>query len=348
MTTGQQEGTVIGGWAVAIARAIDHYKLDAEGIFRDNRINLSRALDTNARFPVTRISNVLQAATVASGDDSFGLMVAKYIRPTSWHALGISIWASSCMKEGFQRLVRHQRMFNTALTIGMEPDDSGAAITMSFPDRYKALLHDVDMDAIMATVCLTGRHIAEGQFSPLEVHFTRPPPQRIEGFERLFRCPVNFSAPTNRILIDKTNLNKPLPTRNAELAMLNDRLVTEYLARLDRHDVVNQVYAKLLETLGEQITDQAEIARALYLSPRNLQRKLKLAGTSYQEILDQLRKDLARQYLQQSHLSINEIAFRLGFAKAGSFTRAFCRWEGMSPQQYRLTQGDIQPTTPPA
>ncbi|WP_020681340.1 AraC family transcriptional regulator [Marinobacterium rhizophilum] len=335
MTVTQQEGTVIGGWAVAIARAIDHYKLDAEGLFRANRINLSRALDTNARFPVTRISQVLQSATVASGDDSFGLMVAKYIRPTSWHALGISIWASACMEESFQRLIRHQRMFNTALTIAMESDDSGAAITMSFPRWYKELLHDVDMDAIMATVALTGRHIAEGQFRPLEVSFTRPPPKNIEGFERLFRCPVKFSAPANRLLIDRADLSKPLPTRNAELAVLNDRLITEYLARLDRHDVVNQVYAKLLETLEAQHADQAEIARALYLSPRNLQRKLKLAGTSYQEILDQLRKDLVLQYLQQSHLSINEIAFRLGFAKVGSFTRAFKNWTGLSPQQYR-------------
>lgn len=335
MTISGREGTVVGGWAVAIARAIDYYGLDVETLFRKNRINYPRALDSNARFPVTRISKVLQAASVASGDECFGLVVAKYIRPTSWHALGISIWASTCIEESFERLIRHQRMFNTALSIRLEQEERGSALVMDYPDAYKGLLHDIDMDAIMATVALTYRHIVEGHFCPLEVSLIRPEPRQKEQFERLFRCPVKFSAPTNRMLIDEEDLRKPLPGRNAELAMLNDRLITDYLARLDRHDIANQVYAKLMETLGERPPDQAEIARALYLSPRSMQRKLQQANTSYQEILDQLREELALQYLQQSHLPIGEIAFRLGFSKIGSFTRAFTRWTQISPQRYR-------------
>ncbi len=330
-----QEGTVIGGWAVAIARAIEHYKLDSKELFRANKMNLSQALDTNARFPVTHISNVLQDAVSATGDENFGLMVAKYIRPTSWHALGLSIWASSCMEESYQRLIRYQQMFNTALDIRSEETATGKAILVDFPDSYKPLLHPVNMDAIMATIVLTCRHVAEGQFRPRQVSFIRSAPPHPEGFERLFRCPVTFSAEGNCILIDHDDLTKPLPTRNAELAMMNDRLVQEYLARLDRHDVVNQVYAKLMETLGNTIPDQAQIAQALYMSPRNLQHKLQIAGTSYQEILDQTRKELAVQYLQQSHLSINEISFRLVFSKVGSFTRSFKRWTGHPPSQYR-------------
>ena len=164
MSISSREGSVIGGWAVAIARAIDHYNLDAESLFRNSGVNLSRALDSNARFPVTKISKVLQAASDASEDECFGLIVAKYIRPTSWHALGISIWASACMEESFQRLVRHQRMFNSALRIHLEKETAGTALLMDFPDTYKSLLHDIDMDAIRATVALTGRHIVEGQF----------------------------------------------------------------------------------------------------------------------------------------------------------------------------------------
>ncbi|MEH6649471.1 MAG: AraC family transcriptional regulator [Motiliproteus sp.] len=333
-----QEGTVLGGWAVAIARALDHYNLDTESIFNRCGLNLASALDTNSRFPVTRISKVMRLAVEASGDENFGLMVAKYIRPTSWHALGISIWASQCMRESFDRLVRYRRMFNTALEIDMEEKDEHVIATIHFPKTYKPLLCDTDMDAIIATIVLTCRHAAEGNFRPIRVHLSRPLPKNAQGFERLFRCPIIFSAEQNQIIIARKDLESPLPTRNAELAVLNDQLIQEYIARLNRHDIVNQVYSKLMETLGREKPDQATLASALHLSKRNLQLKLRQAGTSYQEILDQLRTELAKQYLQQSHLSINEISYLLGFSKVGSFTRAFRQWTGVAPSHYRNEQ----------
>lgn len=344
MTIRWQEGTVLGGWAVAIARAIDHYQLDTQALFKTCGIDLTLALDTNARFPVTRISRLLQLATEQSGDENFGLMVAKYIRPTSWHALGISIWASNSMRESFLRLIRYQRMFHTALEITMEQQETLTIVRMRFPEAYAPLFCDIDMDAIMATTVLTCRHLAEGVFNPLEVQLCRPPTNYAEGFERLFHCPVVFSADENKIIMDSQALAIPLPTRNAELAVLNDRLIQEYLSRLDRHDIINQVYSKLMETLGREQPDQKQLACALHLSQRSLQRKLKQAGTSYQEILDQIRQELAMQYLQQSHLSVNEISYRLGFSKVASFTRAFRRWSGQSPSGYRqriLANADV-------
>ncbi|MGO1502714.1 MAG: AraC family transcriptional regulator [Marinobacter sp.] len=330
-----QEGTILGGWAVAIARATDHYELDTQTLFKTCGIDLAQALDTNARFPVTRISRLLQLAVEHSGDENFGLMVAKYIRPTSWHALGISIWASHSMRESFFRLTRYQRMFHTALEIKTEERTALMIMTLRFPEAYAPLLCDADMDAIMATTVLTCRHLAEGNFSPLQVQMCRPRPANAEGFERLFHCPVIFSSDENLIIMDRQALDVPLPTRNAELAMLNDRLIQEYLTRLDRHDIVNQVYSKLMATLGRELPDQEQLASALYLSQRSLQRKLHQAGTSYQEILDHIRHELSMQYLQQSHLSVNEISYRLGFSKVGSFTRAFRRWSGQSPSGYR-------------
>ncbi|OMH25954.1 hypothetical protein BGP75_24615 [Motiliproteus sp. MSK22-1] len=330
-----QEGTVIGGWAVAISRALEHYDLDSEALFKRCGISLSKALDTNSRFPVTRISRVLRLAVEASGDENFGLTVSKYVRPTSWHALGISIWASGCMKESFERLIRYHRMFHTAWEIEMQEQADLIIVAMRFPEAYRPLFCDTDMDAIAATTVLTCRHLSDGNFQPKQVRLCRSKPKNPEGFERLFRSAVEFGAEDNQLILDKNTLLTPLLTANAELAMLNDRLIQEYLARLDRHDIVNRVYLRLLETLGHKIPDQAQIATELHLSQRNLQRKLQQAGTSYQEILDQLRQELACQYLQQSHLSISEISYRLGFTKVGSFTRAFRRWNYSSPSEYR-------------
>ena len=212
-------------------------------------------------------------------------------------------------------------------------------IAMRFPQAYQPLFCDTDMDAIAATTVLTCRHLFDGNFQPQLVRLCRPEPSNPQGFERLFRSKVEFGAEDNQIILDKATVIAPLLTANAELAVLNDRLIQEYLSRLDRHDVVNRVYLKLLEILGEKIPDQAQIASSLHLSRRNLQRKLQQAGTSYQEILDQLRQELAVQYLRQSHLTINEISYRLGFTKVSSFTRAFRRWHQCAPSCYRRSIG---------
>lgn len=343
-----QQETVIGGWAISIARTLDHYQLDSEAVFKSCGLDLSQALDTNSRYPITKISRVLNRAVELSGDENLGLLVAKYTRPTSWHALGISIWASRTMAEVFQRLVRYGRMFNTALEIELTESDQTAVVSMRFPQAYRPLLCDTDIDAIMATTVLTSRYLADGHVRPQQVRLCRPNPANPAGFERLFRCPVAFNCPDNQIIIDRQDLHAPMLTANAELAMLNDGLIQQYLARMERHDIVNRVHHKLVEALGHNRSEQAlpnqqQLAAALHLSQRNLQRKLQQAGTSYQELLDRLRQELSLQYLQQSHLSINEISYRLGFSKVGSFSRAFQRWNGQSASNFRQQQQQSTP-----
>ncbi len=340
-----QEDTAIGGWAISIARTLDHYQLDSEAVFKSCGLNLSQALDTNSRYPITKISRVLNQAVALSGDENLGLLVAKYTRPTSWHALGISIWASDSMASGYQRLVRYRRMFNTALEIELTEQDDTSILAMRFPEAYRPLLCYTDIDAIMATTVLTSRYLADGAVRPRLIRLCRPRPANPAGFERLFRCPVLFSCQDNQIVMNSEDLHAPMLTANAELAMLNDGLIQQYLARMEQHDIINRVYHKLMETLGQDLPDQAQLAHSLHLSQRSLQRKLQQSGTSYQAILDQLRKELSIQYLQQSHLSINEISYRLGFAKVGSFSRAFQSWHGCSPSAYRQQQAESDHST---
>jgi AraC-like DNA-binding protein len=335
VTSNWQDDSVLGGWAVAIARAIDSYGIDSDDVFKSCRLDLDKALDTNTRFPVTAISRVLKRGFELTGDENLGLVVAKFIRPTSWHALGISIWASDCMGDSLSRLIRYQRMFNTALRISQQIDEHSCVLDLNFPQAYQPLLTPYDMDAIMATIVLTCRHLADGHFRPLSLKLRRPQPANPSRFERVFRCPIEFEASCDQLEIAMADVTKPLLTRNAELVTLNDRLIQEYLARMDRHNVVNQVHHKLLETLGRELPSQQQMATLLNMSSRNLQRLLQNSGTSYRELLGRTRQELAKNYLQQSHLSVTAISHLLGFSRVGSFTRVFTDWTGLSPSDYR-------------
>ena len=130
-------------------------------------------------------------------------------------------------------------------------------------------------------------------------------------------------------------MHKMLPTANSDLLAHNERLMLDYLTRLDKDDVVNRVRAKLVDLLSMGEPSRELIAKELNMSVRNLQRKLQEQNTSYKDLLDDVRQDLAKQFINQSHISLGEISFRLGFATTSSFARAFKRWMGVSPGKYR-------------
>ncbi len=99
--------------------------------------------------------------------------------------------------------------------------------------------------------------------------------------------------------------------------------------------------AFVIERLPVGIPSQEMVADSLYMSVRNLQRKLQVEGNSYKQILDDVRQQLAEQYLKEKQRSIGEITYMLGFTEPSNFTRAFKRWTGLSPQVYQKSQNKL-------
>jgi AraC-like DNA-binding protein len=122
---------------------------------------------------------------------------------------------------------------------------------------------------------------------------------------------------------------------NASLAFHNDQLAQAILADLKKHDLRARVYARLIEYLPAGDCSREKVAHSLNMSESAFQKKLKAEGTSYQEVLDETRAELARHYLGKSGLSISEAAFLLGFTDSSNFSRAFKRWTGKSPSEFR-------------
>lgn len=168
-----------------------------------------------------------------------------------------------------------------------------------------------------------------------------------DRYRQLFRAPVAFSQPSNSIWLDPDQAFESLATANPELVRVNDQIVTDYLAKLDRDDIVMRVRSKLIEQLPSGGGDEARIASELHLSQRSLQRKLKAEGLSFSELLESTRRELGRDYVRDSQHSFNEISYLLGFAEPGNFSRTFRRWYGKTPSEYRLrgaAQGVFLPT----
>jgi AraC-like DNA-binding protein len=119
------------------------------------------------------------------------------------------------------------------------------------------------------------------------------------------------------------------------LAQLNDNVANQYLARLDKTDVVTGVTLKIIELLPSGDCSREKVAEALCMSPATLQVRLAKRGTNFLQLMDDTRRELACNYMQQRTRSVTEITFVLGFTSTSNFARAFKRWTGLSPTQFR-------------
>lgn len=171
---------------------------------------------------------------------------------------------------------------------------------------------------------------------PLEVCFQGPQPADLEPYRQLFQAPLRFGAPRYALLFREADVNMPLPTANEALAQLHDRFAGEYLSRFADSRVMHRARQILCRLLPQGEPRREAVAQALCLSERTLQRRLQEAGGSFQQLLDDTRRDLAEQYLAQPDLAPLEIAYLLGFADPSNFYRAFKRWFGVTPGEYRL------------
>jgi len=328
--------SALSSWILCIAKAIDSYGLDSRELFARAGLDHFRLHDPVARFSSPAVSRLWALAAQATGDPCFGLTVAKFWHPTTLHALGYAWLASNNLEEAFARAVRYSRIVNTAASGILHVDKSATSYGVVMDGAgLKLAPSQVSLDAALAMLLVLCRAAYGPAFCPLRVTVQRPQPDCAERFRELFGAPVEFAQAANAMWLDPATVSEPLITANPELVRINDQIVTDYLAHLDRSDVTMQVRSRLIERLPSGHVSESEIASSINLSRRSLQRKLKEQGVSFAQLLEDSRRELALNYVRDSQHSFNEIAYLLGFAEPGNFSRAFKRWYGQSPSHYR-------------
>lgn len=324
---------LIATWAVAVAQALDDIKLDSKSIFSAAGIDLVTARDPNMRFPAAKMTRVYDLAEKFSNDPAFGLSIARFVHPTSLHALGYSLYASRTMETFCRRIVRYFRLVTTnAINEFEETETDFRLVMMPATDRSSF----IPQDTWLATIMRFGRQIYRPDFAPIRVCLRRSEPDRNrQAFTDYFQAPVAFGCDTNMLVFDKHDMQVQLPAANAELARQNDQVVLSLLARMDREDIIAQVRSSVVELLPSGECSKEKIAGRLNMSERTLQGRLAVKNTSYRDLLNETRKDLAEQYISQGSRSFSEVTYLLGFADISSFSRAFRNWTGLSPSVYR-------------
>ncbi|MCG6860334.1 MAG: helix-turn-helix transcriptional regulator [Chromatiaceae bacterium] len=146
---------------------------------------------------------------------------------------------------------------------------------------------------------------------------------------------MSFGAPENNVILPAHAVEKNLSGANAVLARMHDQVLNDCLAHLNRDDIVARVRARIIDDLPTGNLSPENVAAALHMGERTLQRRLKELNTSFSRLLEDTRRELALAYLSERRMSLLEISYVLGFADPSSFSRAFKRWTGTAPRKSR-------------
>ena len=329
--------SLYGPIAIATYQTLESYNVDAAQVMRDAGVDLAHVNDPMARLDRATHRRIVVAAIELTEDPAFGLRFSDFVHPTTFHALGFALLSSSTLRAFCQRWVRYHSFITATHDVSMA--EAGPTPALVFPSQMpksNSSVGRVLIDGQIATVLKLIRFMYRPDYQPARVDLVSPPIAGTQEIYRKYLGPnVRFSQERNCICFEQRDLNARLPAANAELARQNDEAVLNFLARLDRVDVIAQAHAKLIELLPSGDCSKVKVASMLNMSVRTLHNRLIDSGTTYQQVLDTTRRQLAEQYMRQCEISVSDVGYLLGFSSCSNFSKAFRRWTGQSPRQFR-------------
>ncbi len=272
----------------------------------------------------------------ASNDPGFGLKLGTEERVERYDPIKIAALSARSFRDAVQRLARYKQL-TCPEEIGLVERGNECAIQFVW-----LLAHEKEppllVDLCFAWIVSIGRRGTRRPINPKRVELQRASAHR-DIYEAHFRCPVKFKANQNALVFSKADMELPFVTYNADLlAIVAPQLEAELTQQHPQKTFSEQAKGVLKRLLAGRRPGIQEVAKELRLSSRTLQRRLTEQGVTFQRLLEDARRELARHYLLHSSLELNETAYLLGYEDANSFFRAFHDWEGIPPGQWRLIQ----------
>jgi AraC-like DNA-binding protein len=292
--------------------------------------------DPDGRLPLVLVERLWHEAVRLTGDDCFGLHLAERLPIEAFGALGFALRSSATLGDAYARMVRYFRLVVHGPVVDLVLDGDVVRLRHEpAPGAVPPSRHAVE--CLMANLLACARRGLDAAFSPRSVSFRHAAPPRTEEHHRLLGPRVRFEQPRDELVLDRAALGSPQAWAEPALGAILEQQLSTQLAALAAvpQGFLDRVRAALAAELPHGEPALAALAERLRMSPRSLQRRLQQEESSLSSILDRLRADLAVRRLGESHDSITEVAFLLGYSDVSTFHRAFKRWTGLSPAAYR-------------
>jgi AraC-like DNA-binding protein len=277
---------------------------------------------------------VWKAASTSTGDPCIGLHAGERIHPRAVNLFGYLMLSSATLGDGVRRVARYQGVLTGQPWLRFEEDPAQTRLRVGI-EHTDPDTRAIHAEYVAALILQVMSWVSEQSIEPLEVRFLHAARGDIAEYRRALGADVTFSADRSEVVLAPDVLELPSQHANARFAHLHEEFAAELLASREDTSLAKRVRLQLAEQLEAGPPDRSSVARCLALSDRSLQRRLHDEGTNFRSVLDDWRRDLAREQLQRQDLPIAEVAYLTGFAEVSSFTRAVRRWFGCTPGELR-------------
>ena len=309
--------------------------LDRQELLRSAGLTEGDLEDPDTRIPSYKTIRLWRHIASKIPNPDIGFVFGKTIAPLrQGGALGYSFVHSRTLGEGLRRLVRYDSIMCETLKVDLRRDRTLWRFEI---DTVKGLKEFRPWTDEMTVGALTLARDATGtDLVPAAAAFPYERPDDISAHREFFRCDLKFSEPASAIDFHESQIGLPLVRAEEKLSSYLDRLLDQDLEALPGDETFAMSVVKILwRDLSEGQPVIGEVAAKLAVSPRTLQRRLSEEGTSFNSVVDSLRKDMARELLKDADLAVYEVAYLLGYSDPSAFFRAFRRWHEVSPEEYR-------------
>lgn len=322
-------------WACLTFQHMREQGVRADTALKEAGLVRSQLRDPDKRIPFAKHVRFLEIAAERLGDPHWGLHLGASIEPKQVGLLGYVALSSATLGAALKNATRYLNVLSEGAEAELIIQGNRVSVTSRILDPDVLHCRQID-DFGMSTLLTTCRALTGTDLKPERVDFRTPEPESLAEHQRVLGAPVRFGQPRTALVFNNKVMDLPIKTADSGLLKVLERYCRDILGRRPAVQKlsyqVRELVAKLLTT-GEPTIDT--VARELNMSSRTLERRLSAQGLSYRRILDDIRQQLAERYLLDDRLGLSQITYLLGYSEPTAFNRAFRRWTGSTPTQFR-------------
>lgn len=291
------------------------------------------------RISGTQAEAIWAAAVERTRDADFGLHLGEQAQPAVLGLVGYVMLSAADLRDALEKLIRYTNLLTNGVRGRLTTERGQAHIEFQLVDEmdnYLLRSPRQPMECTAASIFPLAKALTGRALPVKAMAFQHAAPAVVREHRRIFGVPATFGARVARLSFDAAALAWPVVHADPRLLSAFEGEAGAVLARLGEDQPwavrARQAAADLIKA---ELPAIDQVARALKVSPRSLQRSLAEEGTSYRAVVDEVRRSLAERHLARPETSLNEVAFLLGFSEPSAFHRSFKRWTRQTPQQFR-------------
>ncbi|TKB51712.1 AraC family transcriptional regulator [Ferrimonas aestuarii] len=333
----RSQATVLAVWFRPLMDYLDAQGFDSRQLFLESGLDVDQIFVPGTRLPVSQVAGIWIQAAKLTGNPLIGLEMQQSASPLQGDTLATATLASRNLEEACQRMCRISPLLCDAIVI--ETDYAPNELRLSFKVIEQEQQHfpnEAMNSAFIPVLAMINNGLVRPQgVVRLELRRDYPGEQQAAQLAKYLPFDTIYGAQKDGFVFDLFEARIQNPYWNPSLAQASENLALDELEQLGKQSIVNQVTRLISESLSSGEPHQQMVAEQLKITPRHLQRKLKQQGYRFSELLQQVRTDMACRYLSMPEKSMVDIAMSLGFQDQSNFCKAFKRWQGETPGEFR-------------